>query len=447
MTGSGTTLGGLRTCGGEAATERPEHKHHSNSPVLAFPSFSVVAHRANRGASVAQLRALRVSCGDCPVLSVPSDNLSSMDPVSHVAFGRTLVALDSRRALGPGAIAACVLGSLAPDLDAVFMPIGWDIYLRRHQGGTHSLIGAIVCAALTAALVRLQSKHGRYRSLLLAAWAGAMGHLLLDVMSGADVRFFWPIGPAVAVPLFAMADPWLGGVLALGLLALIVRKNNSARMAAAILISVTALGGVKAALYARAQSLHDTSDRFVQFRRAEAEWGFTDSMDHVRNESRRSRLPSRERHDRHRHAAAARPRGWTIPLLYGPGSWKRCRTFLRRTASRSLLWLARRDRRFCGRIFDTVVRRKPFRALGADNTRGVHPSPAPFGLGVNSIPRRVSPPRRLSMLAISSSAGRSADRTPHTRRLAKGVPSPIGLTATCRPCCVSSDVHSCALLK
>ena len=196
-----------------------------------------------------------------------------MDPVSHVALGRTLVALDSRRTLGPGAIAACVLGSLAPDVDAVFMPIGWDIYLRRHQGGTHSLIGTIACAALTAALVRLQSKRGDYRSLVLAAWAGAMGHLLLDVMSGADVRFFWPMGPAVAVPLFAMADPWLGGVLALGLLALVVRKNNSRPMAAAILIGVTVLGGVKAGLYARAQGRHDPSDGSVQFRRAEAEWG------------------------------------------------------------------------------------------------------------------------------------------------------------------------------
>jgi membrane-bound metal-dependent hydrolase YbcI (DUF457 family) len=196
-----------------------------------------------------------------------------MDPISHVAFGRTLVALDSRRVLGPGAIAACVLGSLTPDLDAMFMPIGWDIYLRRHQGGTHSLIGTIACAALTAAAVRLQSKHGHYRSLLLAAWAGAMGHLLLDVMSGADARFFWPVGPAVAVPLFAMADPWLGGVLALGLLALVVRKSNSARIAAAILIALTVLAVVKAALYARAQELRDPSDGFVQFRRAEADWG------------------------------------------------------------------------------------------------------------------------------------------------------------------------------
>jgi membrane-bound metal-dependent hydrolase YbcI (DUF457 family) len=196
-----------------------------------------------------------------------------MDPVSHVAFGRTLVALDSRRTLGPGAIAACMLGSLAPDVDAVFMPIGWDIYLRRHQGGTHSLMGAIACAALTAAMVRLQSKRGHYRSLLLAAWAGSMGHLLLDMMSGADVRLFWPVGSAVALPLFAMADPWLGGVLVLGLLALVLRPSHSGRMAAAVLTAVTVLAGGKAALYARAPGRHDPSDGSVQFRRAEVEWG------------------------------------------------------------------------------------------------------------------------------------------------------------------------------
>ncbi len=193
-----------------------------------------------------------------------------MDPVSHVAFGRTLIALDSRRTLGPGSIAACVLGSLAPDLDAVFMPIGWDIYLRRHQGGTHSLIGSLACAALVAAVIR---PRGHYPGLLLAAWAGAAGHLLLDVISGADVRVFWPLGPPVALPFFAMADPWLGSVLVAGLVALLLRKRDSGRMAAAILIAVTVLSCGKAALYARVHGRYETSDGSVQFRRAETEWG------------------------------------------------------------------------------------------------------------------------------------------------------------------------------
>jgi membrane-bound metal-dependent hydrolase YbcI (DUF457 family) len=188
-----------------------------------------------------------------------------------VAFGRTLVALDSRRTLGSGAIAACVLGSLTPDVDAVFMPIGWDIYLRRHQGGTHSLLGSIACAALAAAAVRLLSKRGHLGPLVLAAWIGAAGHLLLDVISGADIRFFWPWGPPVAVPLFAMADPWLAGALVLGLVMLAAGHRNSARVAAAILVALTALAGGKAALYESTGP--DPSDASVLFRRADVEWG------------------------------------------------------------------------------------------------------------------------------------------------------------------------------
>jgi membrane-bound metal-dependent hydrolase YbcI (DUF457 family) len=196
-----------------------------------------------------------------------------MDPISHVAFGRALVALDGRRALGAGAVTACVLGSLAPDVDAVLMPYGWDTYLRVHQGGTHSLMGSAACAALTAATVRLLWRQGRYPALWLAAWAGALGHLLLDVISGGDVRFFWPAGPSVTLPLFAMADPWLGGALVLGLVALALGTRHPARAGIAILMAVTVLGGVKAILYNRTRPVHDASPGLVLFRRAEAAWG------------------------------------------------------------------------------------------------------------------------------------------------------------------------------
>jgi membrane-bound metal-dependent hydrolase YbcI (DUF457 family) len=195
-----------------------------------------------------------------------------MDPISHVAFGRALVALDGRRALGAGAVTACVLGSLAPDVDAVLMPYGWDTYLRLHQGGTHSLIGSAACATLTAAAVKLLWRQGRYPALWLAAWAGALGHLLLDVISGADIRFLWPAGPSVALPLFAMADAWLAGVLVLGLVTLAFSRNPL-RVGIAILLAVTVLGGVKAILYGRTRAVHDSSPGVVLFRRAEARWG------------------------------------------------------------------------------------------------------------------------------------------------------------------------------
>jgi membrane-bound metal-dependent hydrolase YbcI (DUF457 family) len=196
-----------------------------------------------------------------------------MDPVSHVAFGRTLVALDTRRALGHGAVAACVLGSLMPDIDAVLMPIGWDVYLRQHQGGTHSLLGSLGCAALTALLVGRVARSNGYCRLVLAAWAGALGHLLLDVISGADVGFFWPFGTPVALPLFAMADPWLGAVLVAGLLALLLNPKNPRRIATAILVAATVLAAAKAVLYARLHALDGHSYSSVQFRRADVEWG------------------------------------------------------------------------------------------------------------------------------------------------------------------------------
>ncbi len=195
-----------------------------------------------------------------------------MDPVSHMAFGRTLVAVDGSRRLGAGAIAACVIGSLAPDVDALFMPAGWDVYLRRHQGGTHSLIGALAAAMLVAALIKAWLPRGRFPGLLLAAGAGTAGHLLLDVTSGADIGFFWPLGPVIALPLFAMADPWLGGLLVAGLAALMLSRRD-ARIAVAILFAVAALAAGKGLLYARALARDDASSHPAPVRRAEAAWG------------------------------------------------------------------------------------------------------------------------------------------------------------------------------
>ena len=78
-----------------------------------------------------------------------------MDPVSHALFGRALNCLDSRRRLGRGAAAACVLGSLAPDIDVGLVTRGWDIYLQYHAIGTHTIAAAPLLAAATAALVRV----------------------------------------------------------------------------------------------------------------------------------------------------------------------------------------------------------------------------------------------------------------------------------------------------
>lgn len=174
-----------------------------------------------------------------------------MDPVSHAAFGRTLIAFDARHRLGPGAAAACILGSLAPDLDLALASQGWDVYLRAHQGGTHALAGALACGALTATVVRAATRGSRWRSLFTAASAGSIGHLVLDLIAGADLRPWWPLAAARwSLPLFAMADPWLLALFVVAVMVLWRRRRRD--VAASVLLAFACMAGAKWALFARA---------------------------------------------------------------------------------------------------------------------------------------------------------------------------------------------------
>jgi membrane-bound metal-dependent hydrolase YbcI (DUF457 family) len=195
-----------------------------------------------------------------------------VDPVSHAALGRTLIAFDARHRLGRGAAAACILGALSPDLDLARAARGWDVYLRAHQGGTHSIAGAIGCGLLTASLVRAAVRGARWRSLALAATAGALSHVALDLLAGADIRPLWPAsGRLVTLPLFAMADPWLlaAFVIALALL----WPSRRPRAAAGVLLTVIAMSAVKGALFVRALGADARATPGAAVRRADAVFG------------------------------------------------------------------------------------------------------------------------------------------------------------------------------
>jgi hypothetical protein len=89
-----------------------------------------------------------------------------MDPISHAVIGRAAAASirwtpGSHRGQGshaaqrtPGIAAASILGALSPDIDCVLMPVGWDVYLRAHVIGTHSIPGAILTGIGAAVIVR-----------------------------------------------------------------------------------------------------------------------------------------------------------------------------------------------------------------------------------------------------------------------------------------------------
>src|SRR5687768_5886165 len=144
-----------------------------------------------------------------------------MDPISHVIFGRTLVALDRHGRLGPGAIAAAVLGALAPDVDALAVWNGWDVYLRIHEIGTHSALGSVAMGTSAGTLVYFLKRSARLASLALAGTAGALSHVAFDVVSGAHIRLAWPLFEhRASLPLVAMADPSLMAICATGALGL-----------------------------------------------------------------------------------------------------------------------------------------------------------------------------------------------------------------------------------
>jgi membrane-bound metal-dependent hydrolase YbcI (DUF457 family) len=178
-----------------------------------------------------------------------------VDPVSHVAFGYTVVRA-ARPAVPRLTLAAC-LGALAPDADAVFMPAGWDVYLRVHELGTHTLVGAVPLALAVAFIAR-----GRTGTPLLPlfqiALLAVISHLALDVTSGARILLGWPfLSDRTSLPLVAMAEPWMIVLLVLGLIALRVFKDQVRIIALGIVVLVCVCLSVKAIWLVQAQGTLD----------------------------------------------------------------------------------------------------------------------------------------------------------------------------------------------
>ena len=177
-----------------------------------------------------------------------------MDPISHAVLGQTLATALGRQASPLRArVVAGILGALAPDVDAVVMPFGWDLYLRAHEIGTHSLAGSLPIAGAVALIVRALARDSRTSDLFAAAWLGCLSHIALDVLSGARIQIGWPLVPGrVSLPLVAMGDPWLLGIFVAAAVALTMSRHRPRRTAVAVVAGVAAFLGVKAVLLTQA---------------------------------------------------------------------------------------------------------------------------------------------------------------------------------------------------
>jgi len=177
-----------------------------------------------------------------------------LDPISHAIFGQTLATALGRQAspLRTRVIAG-VLGALAPDADGLLMPVGWDVYLRAHEVGTHSLAGSLPVAGTAALIARAFARDTPTSDLFAAAWIGCLSHIALDVLTGARIKIGWPLVPGrVGLPLVAMADPWLLAIFVVGAVALVIWRHRPRRTAFAVAAGVAAFLGLKAVLLSQA---------------------------------------------------------------------------------------------------------------------------------------------------------------------------------------------------
>ena len=176
--------------------------------------------------------------------------------MSHLLLARLVAASRARRDLPRGVVAATVLGGLAPDIDAGLMALGWDVYLRWHDAGTHSLAGTLPVALLTGLFVRTWARQASVGALTFAAWLGILSHLFFDLYSGATVRVLWPVvGRAWSVPVVAMADPLAIAVVLVGAVALWVWPRvprQAATLTLVLLVLLTAVKGTTRAMAQRA---------------------------------------------------------------------------------------------------------------------------------------------------------------------------------------------------
>ncbi len=164
-----------------------------------------------------------------------------MDPVSHLLFARMVAALRTARDVPRGVVAATVLGGLTPDVDIALTAVGWDVYLRWHEVGTHALVGTPLVALATGAFVRTWAPATPLGALAIGAWLGTLSHVFFDLYSGATIRVLWPfVSQQVSAPVVAMGDPIVVAVLVIGALALWVWPRVP-RTAAALVMALLAL--------------------------------------------------------------------------------------------------------------------------------------------------------------------------------------------------------------
>jgi membrane-bound metal-dependent hydrolase YbcI (DUF457 family) len=186
-----------------------------------------------------------------------------LDNITHTLAGLTLVRAGlGRRA--PGALAAMIIASNAPDLDIVSAITGGAVpYLEAHRGPTHGVLGVLLLAIATAVVVAVAlrigpgmmdpDRRGSLKSLAGIALAGASLHVLMDLPTSYGTRILSPFSDTwFAVDWLPIVDIYLWGLLIAGVAATRRWPNAGVAIARTVLVLAVLFYGARACAHQRA---------------------------------------------------------------------------------------------------------------------------------------------------------------------------------------------------
>jgi inner membrane protein len=198
-----------------------------------------------------------------------------MDNLTHTLAGAALGEAGLKRLSGLG-MAALMIGANLPDIDAIAMPLGVGLPLRR--GWTHGPLAMLVLPLLLAgaliALDRWQARRGtrpagrgeiRAGPLLLLCYIGVLSHPALDWLNTYGIRLLMPFserwfyGDSIFI-----IDPWIWLALGIGVwLARRRGRRSAAPRPGSARVALTAVTLYVALMIVGSRSAHDHAVRHI----------------------------------------------------------------------------------------------------------------------------------------------------------------------------------------
>lgn len=116
-----------------------------------------------------------------------------MDPISHGIIGAGVFVLSGGEpSLVEPAFLACMVGSLAPDIDIVARLKNDYHYLKYHRGISHSFIGCGVLSAVIALIFNLIFSGSSFFNIFIWTYVGCLSHVFFDFLNSYGVKLLWP---------------------------------------------------------------------------------------------------------------------------------------------------------------------------------------------------------------------------------------------------------------